>query len=169
MAPKRYSIYASPALDAVLDARMSDPSGEDGFRSRSSMISAIAERYAEICRREVPPLALNEWLLIFDSLNGVWMPDTAALSVNGLALQIADSCQLNGADAKWHVADCGDLVGRLAELPFAAKVAVIDAAERFWSLDVQPDGGERTENDPFAHWRKPVRDMVGRLGDEDKK
>jgi len=162
MPPKRYSIYASPALAAALDSRLPQGSAEDGggFRTRSSLLSAIADRYSEIVRREVPRLTLAEWLLIFDALNGCWLLDNAALAANGVALEVADAARLNGAGEKWGV-DGEALAARIHGLSFAAKVAVVDAAERFWTLDVQPDSAQPSDADPFAHWRAPVRALVG--------
>lgn len=168
MAPKRYSIYASPALDAAIDARIDMTTGEDGggFRSRSSLVSAMADRYAEICRRESPSLALNEWLMIFDAINGCWMLDNAAMVAQSIAHEVYDAADLNGTDRKWGVPDGKALAKRLDALQFAAKVAIVDAAERFWALDVQPDKAEATADDPHAHWRAPVRSLVGRLADD---
>lgn len=130
-------------------------------------MGVIAERYAEIMRRSPPLLDLREWLLIFDSLNGCWLIEPAALVAQSVPHEVADACRLNGADAKWEVPDADELVQTLAALPFAGLVAVVDAAERFWALDVQPTpGAEPTETDPFAPWRVPVRGIVGRLADD---
>ena len=41
----RFSIYSSPALDRIISAR-------DGLRSRSALISAIADRYQECVKQE---------------------------------------------------------------------------------------------------------------------
>jgi hypothetical protein len=172
MAPKRYSIYSSPALEAALSARLDPTAGDDGggFRSRSSLISAIADRYAEICRRELPTLALNEWLMVFDALNGCWMLDPASLAANGIALEVSDAATLNGTDRKWHVADGQALARRIDGLSFAGKVAILDAAERFWTLDLQPDREPAEEcespDDPHGQWRRAIRGLVGRLSDE---
>ena len=168
MAPKRYSIYSSPALEAALSSRIDPTAGDDGggFRSRSSLISAIADRYAEICRRESPLLSLNEWLMIFDSLNGCWMLEPASLAANGIALEVSDAATLNATDEKWGVPDGKDLARRIDALSFGAKVAILDAAERFWTLDVQTDQAEATDADLHAMWRAPVRALVGRLADD---
>ena len=168
MAPKRYSIYSSPALEAALAARIDPTAGDDGggFRSRSSLVSAMAERYAEVCRREAPTLALAEWLMIFDALNGCWMLDNAAMVAQSVAMEVADAASLNGTDRKWGVADGQALARHIDGLSFAAKVAIVDAAERFWALDVQPDGTAQTEADPHGPWRAPLRALVGRLDDD---
>lgn len=174
MAPKRYSIYPSPPLDKALAERMphGDIPDDDsaGFRSRTATITAMVDRYAEICRRSLPRLALNEWLLIFDSLNGVWMQEHPAMTAAALAHEVADNCQLNGADRRFEIPETPGwsyLVGQLGELPFAAKIAIIDTAERFWALDIQVDHEtEPTDTDPFAHWRAPIRALVGPMTDD---
>jgi hypothetical protein len=136
MAPKRYSIYASPALDRVLTDRLPTDSESEGFRSRSSMISAIADRYAEIVRRAIPDLTTAEWCLLFDTLNSTWTLDDAALTAQGIAHNVADGATLDGLGEKWGV-DGLDLARRIEALPFAAKVGIIDTVERFWSLGVK--------------------------------
>lgn len=161
---KRYSIYASAALDRALAARVhGDPDAETGFRSRSSMISAIADRYAEICRREMPVLALGEWLAVFGALNGCWMLDNAAMAAQGIALEVADADRLNGLGITWGI-DGQALAARLGGMSFAAKVAVLDAAERWWALDVQPGTADPNAS-AIEHWRAPVRALVGALAD----
>jgi hypothetical protein len=173
MTQKRYSVYANATLDQVLADRLPHNDLEDwvahpggvGFRTRSSLVSAIAERYAEIVRRSVPEMALAEWCLIFDALNGCWTIDNAALVANGVAMEVADAAALNGAGAKWCV-DGQALANRIAALPFPAKIAIVDTAERFWSLDVQPDDTPATDADPFCCWRAPIRRLVGGLTDD---
>ena len=151
---KRYSIYSSTTLDRVLAERIKSDSEELGFRSRSSMISAIAERYSEIIRRSIRELSVPEWCLIFDVLNGCWMIDSSAIAAKGLAHQIADATQLDAAGSKWDV-DGLSLARRVAGMTFAEQMAIIDAAERFWSL-----GSEEGEE-----YADIVRRLVGRTGD----
>jgi len=166
MSTQRYSIYSSRALKTALDARLdySVPEGA-GFRSRSSLISAMVERYHEICRRHIPSLTLNEWMLIFDALNGVWLTDNPALTTIALAQEVEDAAGLNDAHLTWDVnaAAAEALVHRLKNLDFSGKIAVIDAAERFWSLNIQPDATPTTAEDPHANWRTPVCALVGCL------
>ena len=168
MAPKRYSIYPSAALDTALDAR-TDRTRSDA-QSRSSLISAFAERYHEICRRSMPALTLREWLLILDAMNGVWTQDQCVLAASGLAHQVSDACTQDLMHERHGLSEpeARALVDTLAHLPFAGQIAVIDACERLRSQHVQPDReAERTEADPFAHWREPVSSLVGRLADDD--
>lgn len=138
--PKRFSIYASPALDRVLGDRLPPDASEGDFRSRSSMLSAIADRYAEIIRRAMPDLSEGEWRLIFDVLNGCWTLDKPYIQAQGLAHQIEDGTTMDGLGEKWAV-DGLALARRVADLPLASQLAIVDTAERFWSLGVN-DGEE---------------------------
>ena len=135
MAPKRYSIYNSPALDRALSERIKPDSDEGDFRSRSSMISAMADRYAEIIRRSMPSLMVDEWMLIFDVMNGCWTMDQPYLQAQGIAHQIADATEMDNAGEKWAV-DGLDLARRIAAMTFSEQLAILDTAERFWSLGV---------------------------------
>lgn len=159
---KRYSIYASAALDRALAERIGTE-GDEGLRSRSATITYICDRYAEICRRSLPALNLNEWLLIFDAMNGTASWDYPLGAATGLAHNVHDGCDLNGLGDKWEVADWRGLVSRLAGLPFASQMAVVDAAERFWATDAQPSEAAPDDAHPFAPWRATVQRLVGRL------
>lgn len=166
MSPQRYSIYSNQALETALDARIDYASPEgDGFRSRSSLIAAMVERYHETCRRHIPNLTLNEWLLVFDALHGVWTVNSPAITTIALAQKVEDAIILNDAHTTWGISatDAGALVHRLGTFSFAGKIAVIDAAERFWSLNIQPDTTPTTPEDPLANWRAPIYTLVGRL------
>jgi hypothetical protein len=162
MAPLRYSIYSSDALEKALAERMPHGETDGNLRSRSSTIIAMVDRYAETCRRSLPRLPLNHWLLIMDAMNGCWLMDHPAMVASGLAHNVHDACTLNDAAGKWQAPDWSDLVETLRTLPFAAQLAVIDACERFWALDIQP-GDDLHPNDahPFAHWRAPIGAIVG--------
>lgn len=166
MTPKRYSIYASAALDRALAERIGNE-GDEGLRSRSATLTYMADRYAEICRRSLPTLTLNEWLLICDAMNGTAFWDHPLGAATGLAHNVYDACDLNGLGDKWQVEDWQELVKRLAELPFASQIAVVDAAERFWATDAQPSDATPEDAHPFAHWRATVQRLVGKLAETD--
>lgn len=161
---KRYSIYASAILDRALADRLG-PDGDEGLHSRTATLTYMADRYAETCRRSLPVLALNEWLLIFDAMNGTASWDYPLGAATGLAHNVHDGCDLNGLGDKWEVADWRGLVARLADLPFASQIAVVDAAERFWVMDAQPADAAPDDEHPFAHWRATVAKIVGRMAD----
>lgn len=168
MAPrKRYSIYPTPALDRALADRAPHGEPDNSLRGRSATITCMCDRYAEIVRRSTPTFALNEWLLLFESLNGVWMQEHPAMTAAAVAHEVADNCRLNAAHQRFGVGanDWPELVSRIDALPFAGKIAVIDAAERFWIADIKTDDAE-SESDPLAHWRAPIRGLVGPLADD---
>lgn len=153
MAPPRYPIYRTPTLDAVISARLKNPNTDDAEgRSRSSLVTAIADRYAEICKRHMPDFSAGEWCLIFDVLNGCWMRENAALSANGIAHSVADGTTMDGMGEKWAV-DGLDLARRIDALPFAGKIAILDTAERFWAL-----GAKEGESYPDVVARLTGRD-----------
>ena len=110
-------------------------------------------------------LKLNEWLLIFDAMNGTASWDYPLGAATGLAHNVHDGCDLNGLGDKWAVDDWRGLVARLADLPFASQIAVVDAAERFWVMDAQPADAAPDDAHPFAHWRATVARLVGKLAD----
>ncbi|WP_019022937.1 hypothetical protein [Thioalkalivibrio sp. ALE23] len=130
------SIYCSDPIEKLLSQY--DP-GDDGepMRSTSGAINTAVDRYLEVVRRSMPAFQLNEWGLIFESLNGVWMQEGAGMIEGSLKLGISDSISLDRLDQKWEVE--GDaLLAKLQALTYCQQVAVIDAAERFWS---QPNRG----------------------------
>ena len=162
---KRYSIYASAVLDRALAERMGGE-GDDGLRSRSATITYICDRYAEICRRSLPMMTLSEWLLIFDAMNGTASWDYPMGAATGLAHNVHDGCYLNRLDEKWALPHWRELVTRLADLPFASQIAVVDAAERFWVMDAQPSDAAPDDTHPFAHWRTTVARIVGKIAED---
>lgn len=150
------SIYLGEDATRVLTERGADQGDNESLRTRSGTINAILDRYGYLVRSHTPTLAIGEWLLVFDALNGVWMQEQAGLSIAGLAHGIADHCHLNGADKQFRVPDCRAFVARLAAMPTVEKLAIIDAAERFWATDhyEEPTDTEALEDalsaNPFA-------------------
>jgi hypothetical protein len=125
---RKKSIWVGEALERALAERV-----EEGraLRSSSSVIGCIADRYCEMVRRSMPALSQHEWMLIFDSLNGVVLSDSAQ-SVAGLWGGIEDSVNLDGLDKKWQV-DGPALINKLRILSYPEQVAITDTAERFWA------------------------------------
>ncbi len=78
--------------------------------------------------------------LICDALNGIWLRDARAWQTAWA--EIADHIQLNGAAKHDGVQDPDALVRRLREMHPAAKVALVDAVERFWRSRDDRDAGE---------------------------
>ncbi len=140
---KRINLYIGPRLAQLIEERVGDG------RSTSSVVNAVADRYLETVRRHTPRLAVNEWLAVFDALNGVWAGDNAALAIQSLPYGVSDHLTLEGAAEKWDV-DGPALVKKLEALDWCQRLAVIDAAERFWARSDWP-----------ADRRELVADVVG--------
>ena len=117
------SIYLDQETDQALYERTKEN------RSRSETITTIVRRYAELCRRDQPQLEVNEWKMVCDILNGIWLNDSASLSY--VWAEVADACQLNHTDKKWEV-DGAALVNKLRALTYGQLVALVDEVERFW-------------------------------------
>lgn len=88
------------------------------------------ERFYHVLAKELSVIELTEGeaSLIVDACNGViWEP----WSVGLLPASIADAITCEQLDKKWSV-DGKQLVEKLRKLTYTQKLAVIDAAERFW-------------------------------------
>ncbi|RMD64249.1 hypothetical protein D6833_04635 [Candidatus Parcubacteria bacterium] len=131
---KRKSIYVGPALTRLIETR---GGGQSCGISVSGLINAVADRYMETVRRHLPRLAVGEWLLIFDAMNGVWSGDNSVLDVLSVPAEIEDAVKLNNLDSKWDV-DGKTLVKKLHGLDWCQRLAVLDATERFWCRDDWP-------------------------------
>ena len=127
MQKKKRNIYIGPALAQLIEARAGDRA-----RSVSGVINACADRYLETVRRHIPNLSAEEWMLIFDALNGVWSGDTIALAIQSLPLGISDAITLDGLADKWGV-DGQALLVKMEAMGWCERLAVIDTAERFWA------------------------------------
>lgn len=148
------SIAVTPETAAIIDPRSA---GMD----RSTVIRILLGWYAEIVRRERPALAEAEWNAIRDALNGTWLLAEQAdvgLLAGGLPVEIADACRLEGLAEKWAV-DGAALVAQLDALGFAARLAVIDDAVRFWAA-VAAEQGRGDEKQHGGDWRL-VRTPIG--------
>lgn len=63
-----------------------------------------------------------------DALNGTFLDEH---TYRFLLSEVADGIRLSALDRKWHV-DGETLVARIAHLSPGQRLAIIDAAERFW-------------------------------------
>lgn len=131
----RTSIYISDPLRELLAEHGIVPGDteSEGLRSTSATLAAVADRYRQTCRQHMPLLTVPEWCLIFDTMNGCWMQENAAL-LPGQLFGIADSIRLEQIDEKWGV-DAPALLEKLRTLDYAGWLALVDAAERWWSRD----------------------------------
>lgn len=128
-APAKTSINLDAPTLAILDAR----AGEHW--DRSSVIRALLGWYAEVVRREMPPLEEAEKNLIRDALNGTHLMIDASgvgMVAAGLPHEVADACTYNDLGAKWGV-DGRELVECLDSMTFAQRLAVIDDVLQFWA------------------------------------
>jgi len=125
---RKTSIYASDALESVLEPRVSLA------RGISQTLTVIGIRYAEIVRRELAELELadDEWSAIYEALSGLagleqWSPAY-------LPAQISDAIGQNALDQKWRI-DGARLMRRLGACSYAQLVAICDRAEVFWAAE----------------------------------
>jgi hypothetical protein len=108
-------------------------------RERSSRISTDLERYYEALRRARARLQQlltgAEMALIVDASNGVlYEPYSVALLEHG----VNDAIRLDGLATKWKV-DGPALIGKLADLTYIEKAAIIDAVEIYWKRVGAPE------------------------------
>lgn len=140
MPSPRVNFRAIPPLDDRLAERADSPATE-------AAITVVArrdlERYYAALARALRDVTLTEAeaSLICDAANGtLWEPHTLDL----LWAEIDDAIRHDNLAAKWDV-DGAELVRRLRDdLTPAERLAVVDAAERFWRLvgdgDARPTG-----------------------------
>lgn len=99
--------------------------------TRSGRINAVCSRYQAIIADSVPTMSRNEWLMICDALNGVWLSDER--SVKAVWAEIADAEREAGLGRKWGV-DADALAARVRDSSTASKTAIVEVVERFWLL-----------------------------------
>jgi hypothetical protein len=123
------TVRLQPSVFAELAERAGEERGE-GLPSVAQM--AIA-RYLEVVRREVPLLSEQQWHVIRDALNGVWLEEELGgpSSVAFVNSQIEDAIRLSRLDRK-HDCDGAVLIAAMTSWTYANKLAVVDAVERWW-------------------------------------
>lgn len=143
MSKKTISYYLSPEAQAAVDRRQS-------VSSASRTVDNMIRRYDYLAWSQLPEFTVNEWSLICDACNGVWMNDSPGLVLGHMvAVEVSDGCRLNRLHEKWGVKDYKDFVGRLAALPAASQLAVVDFVERFWADPEQTVEGLLREAEGF--------------------
>lgn len=75
-----------------------------------------------------PPLTVGEACLLMDVLNGTFLDEH---TYRFLVVEVSDGITLNQVDRKWDV-DGPALVARVAAMSPGQRLALVDAAERFW-------------------------------------
>lgn len=121
---RKKSIYISTAAEAVIGT-VDD--------SLSGRINSIIIRYGAITDRDCPSLAVGEWMLICDMLNGTVLSADSrdADPVRFLWADISEAGKIDGLAEKWSV-DSEALSGRVRAMPYSQQVAIIEIANRFW-------------------------------------
>lgn len=110
---------------------------EERGKARSTVITRDLDRLYTLYRRALRhvDLSINEACLIVDALNSTLMTaDTAHL----LWASIQDAIEYENLAEKWNV-DGSALIEKLRSLNEIQSLAVIDAAERFWSNEKYRD------------------------------
>lgn len=126
-------VQAGPPIAAALRAT--------GGEFPTGRLNAIAERYLAMIEEARPALSRDEWLAIFDALNGVGAADEIIAlehmraTWDTIAAEIAST---PGLGQRWNI-DAADLAQRVYDLPQAGKIAIIETAQRFWALAHLPD------------------------------
>jgi len=98
--------------------------------SFSGAINTMADRHQYIIAQEMPKLLLEEWSLIFDSLNG-YFGSPANHAIRGIVWNVSDSINIEKLDEKWEI-DGEKLKEKLANMAAANLLAILDASERWW-------------------------------------
>jgi hypothetical protein len=132
MKAHRFSITMPPATLAQVAARQAWPEDEQST-DRSSVIAKSLNRYfyaLDSARRALRSrLSEGEQGLILDALNGTLFSEP--FSVGIIEHEIADALA-DGYAVKWSV-DGPALVVKLKALSYCEKLAIVDAAERWWN------------------------------------
>jgi hypothetical protein len=116
------SIRPGEDLATALAAR----GGTPGLAAKRAL-----ERYVQVLADELARLDFSfaEAALVCDALNGTYLDEH---SYRYLWAEVADAISLQGLDRKWEVENGDALVARLRDLSPGAKMARLDAVERFW-------------------------------------
>lgn len=125
MTPKRTSFMLYPRAQAFLEAR-----DEGNF---SSALNQSVERYEEILKQArtnlLALLSEKEMALIIDVLNGTLFSEP--VSIHMVYGEVEDGVRMEGLDQKWEI-DGPALIEKVHNLGYPEKVALVDAAERWW-------------------------------------
>lgn len=131
MPSKKLSISLYPRAEAFAKARGDIQAGDNV----SGAVNKALERYEAILERGrshlLEILSENEMALVMDVLNGVMFSDT--ISIHMVYAEVEDGISMDRLDQKWGV-DGKILSEKIKKLKYAEKVALVDAAERWWNF-----------------------------------
>ena len=132
MKTQRLSITIPAHTLAHVEARQARQ-GEEQSYDRSAVIARSLDRYfyalAAARRGLRERFSAGEQGLLLDVANGALFASPSAV---GFIEHVVAAGIVDGLAEKWHV-DGPALVGKLAALTYAEKLALIDAAERWWN------------------------------------
>lgn len=100
----------------------------------SGRLNSICSRYGAIIAKDCPALAVNQWMMICDILNGTVLDadNRDADPARFLWADISESGKLDGMAEKWEI-DTEALSQQVRELPYSSQCAIIEVAARFWA------------------------------------
>lgn len=124
--------FRAGRLLAALEARTNGASvGSVAKRDLERYYQLLAGELAELSRDPAKALDEAEASLIIDACNG-WLVEPHTYTL--LWAQVADAISLDGLDRKWDV-NADRLIAKLRSYTPGQTLAVIDAADRYWTLD----------------------------------
>lgn len=119
---KRRSVYFADPIERYLDMV-----GEENY---SGSINIAIDRYLFLVS-DFPLLSKEEWLLINDAMNGVWINSTFYRNPSALlAIEISDACRIDKLDKKWGVS-LTDLLIKISGLTKSQAFAVFHVLDVF--------------------------------------
>jgi len=101
-------------------------------RDEPDALTSALVRYRALLAGAMPALAVGEWALLCDALNGSVLTAAHADIDPALYLpqSVADSAP-DGLGDKWGV-DVVALAARIERMPYAARCAIVETVARFW-------------------------------------
>ena len=144
MQVQRLSITMPPHTLAHVEARQANPQDEQST-DRSATIAKSLDRYfyaIAAARRDLRErFSAGEQGLLLDVANGALFASPCA--INFIEHEVA-AALIDGAAERWHV-DGPALMKKLKALSYVEKLAIVDAAERWWNRagrGEHPEAGE---------------------------
>lgn len=111
---KSFTIYKSPAIERVLEARPNDPV--------SGRLSQVCDRYRHICLSSMPDITDDELMMIGNALTGTFIDP---LTVDNLHQDIAD--ERDDSDPTNPLPEYVELAEKVRNWTVAQKYAVLEA------------------------------------------